>query len=955
MPRFGLRLLFGVVFSTAAVSATTALPKPLVFNADGLRVSPGTAFSAEGIAFVDSEAVGSDLSKLKFSWNLVCDEESLPQAKQQCQEQQAPQSFRVVVREAWSEPGGSSVEVASSGVQRHSSAAFRFNHSLSTLLQSDRLYSWDLFFPSVDTVGRDVFVNVATSTFRTTLSPEDWNNAEWIGGGTLLRGTFAKPLAPVASAALYATSLGCFSARIDGIDVSDSVLDPGFSTVPPYRLLYRAIDVTSLLNASFTSTRTDVEVDVSLGMCKYGYLNGQGEGQFCTGAHGSSADCRAFRMVLSTTFENGTTSVWTTRADDGRWKATTDGNPIRYSHLFHGEVYDANLEEPSGIAFSPAILYNTTDRTQTGVPDAPTLHTMPPIASNTSYSAVSVTPVSKREGFAGRFIAGSGPDVYWQLNSSSTTKHHVDVCSMCGADVCSLIVRVNDSYLASISSGPIFSCSMDPGVLSNQTSFVFDFGHNIAGYSALATQGLPAGATLVLRHAELVNSDTGEVDNTYCGDPCVCGGDGGNCANQTDSYTVRRQSATSKHNAVSEWWHPLHTYHGFRYVQLEGWPASATPPNTSTLQAHFVFSAVASTGRIAFGELDATSSAMLSDALPAQLNDIQQAILFTQQSNIYSVPTDCPQREKRGWMGDAQWTSGEASVNFDMAELYSNFVRTMGDTVQGGCRQPSPSNNREVTPTGVVGIEPAQVPVDYQCCDFQNVTFGCSETGTNFSSGTAGALPDVVPYSKKTYGGWPGDPSWQVAAAIIPWEVWRRTGNVDVATIGYETAKSNVDFLSQHADPVSGLVSFGYYGDWLAAEPTPIPQVVSFSHILSIGRLADLANITGHATDALRYTKLASELRGRWHNMYYDAGSQSYGDSQAANSLGLYLGAPPTSEIRAAVGKALIGKLTDDGFAIKSGALGTRYLFQACDCVCVFPPCCCCVSFQPPFFSKMFG
>ena len=84
-------------------------------------------------------------------------------------------------------------------------------------------------------------------------------------------------------------------------------------------------------------------------------------------------------------------------------------------------------------------------------------------------------------------------------------------------------------------------------------------------------------------------------------------------------------------------------------------------------------------------------------------------------------------------MGDAQWTSGEASVNFDMAELYSNFVRTMGDTVQGGCRQPSPSNNREVTPTGVVGIEPAQVPVDYQCCDFQNVTFGCSETGTNFS------------------------------------------------------------------------------------------------------------------------------------------------------------------------------------------------------------------------------
>ena len=149
-------------------------------------------------------------------------------------------------------------------------------------------------------------------------------------------------------------------------------------------------------------------------------------------------------------------------------------------------------------------------------------------------------------------------------------------------------------------------------------------------------------------------------------------------------------------------------------------------------------------------------------------------------------------------MGDAQWTSGEASMNFGMSSLYSNFVRSMGDTIQVGCRAPNDDDDGQqlskqgrrldVTWRGVVEAEELP-PVDYQCCDFKHPTFGCNDKGTNFSGSVYGALPDVVPYSKKTYGGWPGDPSWQVAAAIIPWEVWRRTGDVSVAEIGYDAVR----------------------------------------------------------------------------------------------------------------------------------------------------------------------
>ena len=110
----------------------------------------------------------------------------------------------------------------------------------------------------------------------------------------------------------------------------------------------------------------------------------------------------------------------------------------------------------------------------------------------------------------------------------------------CSADVCALIVAVDDAYIASLATGANFTCSMDPGRPTNSSSsFVFDFGHNMAGYAALRTTGLPAGATLLLRHAELIHTDTGMIDNTYCGFPCTCGGDGGNCANQVCVLMLR--------------------------------------------------------------------------------------------------------------------------------------------------------------------------------------------------------------------------------------------------------------------------------------------------------------------------------------------------------------------------------------------------------------------------------
>ena len=116
---------------------------------------------------------------------------------------------------------------------------------------------------------------------------------------------------------------------------------------------------------------------------------------------------------------------------------------------------------------------------------------------------------------------------------------------------------------------------------------------------------------------------------------------------------------------------------GFRFVQLDGLPSTYNVTK-STLTGLFTHSLVSPTGSVHFKNKSMDI-----------LNSIQTMVQYTQLSNLHSVPTDCPTREKRGWMGDAQWTSGEASLNFNMASFYDNYMRTMADTQAVECTQVS--------------------------------------------------------------------------------------------------------------------------------------------------------------------------------------------------------------------------------------------------------------------------
>ena len=147
------------------------------------------------------------------------------------------------------------------------------------LLDANVLYALSLSVTLLD--GREVR---KSGHFRTAMVRSDkigFDNASWISGGTLLRRSLsdlqleARPK-DIANVTVFASGVGCFRVQIDGENVASSFLDPGWHTLPTMRIPYRAFDITRF----FLRPKVPRNIEVSLGMCKYGYQN-----SFCKGAH----------------------------------------------------------------------------------------------------------------------------------------------------------------------------------------------------------------------------------------------------------------------------------------------------------------------------------------------------------------------------------------------------------------------------------------------------------------------------------------------------------------------------------------------------------------------------------------------------------------------------------------------------------------------------------------------
>ena len=173
--------------------------------------------------------------------------------------------------------------------------------------------------------------------------------------------------------------------------------------------------------------------------------------------------------------------------------------------------------------------------------------------------------------------------------------------------------------------------------------YVYDFGQNFSGWVRLSLSG-PRGTKVSLRYAELLDEEG--MINTI---PNMG-------AKATDIYILKGEG--------KEIYEPRFTYHGFRYVEITGFPGT---PTLGSIEGRVVHSAVEPTGGF-----------ICSNSL---INSIHKNVLWGQLSNLMSIPTDCPQRDERmGWMGDAQLVAEEAIYNFAMAGFYTKWLEDIRDS-----------------------------------------------------------------------------------------------------------------------------------------------------------------------------------------------------------------------------------------------------------------------------------
>lgn len=379
----------------------------------------------------------------------------------------------------------------------------------------------------------------------------------------------------------------------------------------------------------------------------------------------------------------------------------------------------------------------------------------------------------------------------------------------------------------------------------SDTKYLFDIGQNIAGISKITVKGEP-GTVLRLTHAEVLDSagniDMSNIDVHYRPtddtDPF-----------QTDIYTLKGNT--------EETFAPRFNYKGFQYVEvISNKPIQL---NKGSLSGIFMHSAVPAAGSI-------TSSSEV-------INKIWQATNNSYLSNLFGYPTDCPQREKNGWTGDAHIAIETGLYNFDGITIYEKWLADHRDEQQ---------------PNGV--------------------------------------LPSIIPTAGWGYE-WGNGPDWTSTIALIPWNIYLFYGDPKILEDSYPSMKKYVDHITEISP--TGLTDWGL-GDWVPVRSvTPKELTSSLYYYADAMILAKTARVLKRPDDESKYSDLALKVAAAINAKYLNTETGIYGSGlQTELSAPLYWGVVPDG-IRAKVVENLVKRVKSDKSHIDVGLLGTKTILNA--------------------------
>jgi alpha-L-rhamnosidase len=379
----------------------------------------------------------------------------------------------------------------------------------------------------------------------------------------------------------------------------------------------------------------------------------------------------------------------------------------------------------------------------------------------------------------------------------------------------------------------------------NNNTWLFDLGRNIAGTSGIKLSG-EAGTVIRMKHAERLNNngwaDQSNIDVHYRptdeSDPF-----------QTDIFTLS--------GIGEEFFMPRFNYKGFQFVEITSdKPVVLT---NESLTGYFMHSDVPVAGRI--------------ESSDTVLNRIWQATNNSYLSNLYGYPTDCPQREKNGWTGDAHIAVETGLYNFDGITVYEKWLNDHLDEQQ---------------PNGV--------------------------------------LPAIIPSSGWGYT-WANGPDWTSTIAIIPWSIYLFYGDSHLLEKCYDNIKRYVDHITEISP--SGLTDWGL-GDWIPIKSVASKELTSsVYYFIDVTILAKTAALFGNQSDYEEYSALAGKIKHAINEKYLNKESGIYGKGlQTELSVPLKWGLVP-DDLKSRVADNLARSVEAGNNHMDVGLLGTKAILNA--------------------------
>lgn len=393
--------------------------------------------------------------------------------------------------------------------------------------------------------------------------------------------------------------------------------------------------------------------------------------------------------------------------------------------------------------------------------------------------------------------------------------------------------------------------TLDPKTvtLASSGAYIFDLGQNMVGWATLKVKGA-AGTKVRLRFAEILNPDgtiyTANLRN----------------ADATNVYILR--------GGDEETFTPHFTFHGFRYVEVTGYPG--TPP----LDA--IKGDVVSSVR---GDPVATLSTSRD-----LVNRMWSIGIWGQRGNFLSIPTDCPQRDERlGWMGDAGvfWRTG--SYNFNIAAFSQKFIQDIVDaqTTQGA---------------------------------FTNVAPNTLPFGGGGTEGTSAWNEGMV-----------GAPGWGDAGVIVPWTTWMQYGDKAVVEENWGAMQRWMDFIqSRNPDFLRKNGVGPNFADWLAPDENTNKDLLATAYwALIANMMAQMAHAVGKEADANRYDDVVKSIRAAFQKAYIKDDGEVGTGTQTSYVAALYTKMAPQG-----LEPLLVNRLVKDiearDWHLSTGFLGTPFL-----------------------------